>query len=290
VFDDKPMVAPIHPALALHVAALNAWDNFAEDGLGVLGLGLLAAVDELGKRVAVQPAPIRLVGMHYRPGRPLTEGGVTVWLADPGRVRAATDRETAPLQVAFGLLQSAVIGQVLNRVADRPPTTAYDLTLRAVGAGSRLSWFRRGGSPPAWPPVAQRTALADLDAGGVVVGPAQPIQQGGDELLAWWSIGATSGITAGRVQRPGVIAQAAVALGPAVDAASLDSMLASLHDLHVATRWLLTLGDADLGVLRDLVPGACAATPLVAELLRAGAPADFVAPAFPAFCQPVAGS
>ena len=39
-----------------------------------------------------------------------------------------------------------------------------------------------------------------------------------------------------------------------------------------------------------VLAGACAATPLVVDLLRAGAPSDFVPPAFAAFCQPLGSS
>ncbi len=283
---DAEVEPVIHPAVALHVGALRAWDVFADQGLDVIALALLGAADQLRTAVPIQRANIRLVGLHYQPGTPEVEGGITAWISDPARVGGAVAEQRVSTQVALGLLQSAVAGQVLNRVADRPPITAYDLTLRAVGSGSRLSWFRRGDSPPNWPADAVQFAMADLDAGRTVVGPERPIRRGDNELLAWWSMDANSGMTAGRIAQPIGVAQAAVRLGPAVDLASLDSILASLHDLHVAMRWLLTLADPDRSVLRELVPGACAATPLVADLLRAGAPADFVSPAFAAFCQP----
>jgi len=289
--DPDAQVEPlIHPAVALHVAALRAWEMFADQGLDVIALALLGAADQLRAAVPIQRADIRLVGLHYQPGTAEAEGGITAWISDPARVGGASAAQRVPTQMALGLLQSAVAGQVLNRVADRPPITAYDLTLRAVGSGSRLSWFRRGDDPPNWPSAAVQIAMADLDSGRTVVGPERPLQRGGQELLAWWSMAASSGMTAGRIQQPLGVAQAAVALGPAVDLGSLDSVLASLHDLHVAMRWLLTLADPDRSVLRGLVPGACAATPLVADLLRAGAPADFVPPAFSVFCQPPGSS
>jgi len=254
--DPDAQVEPlIHPAVALHVAALRAWEMFADQGLDVIALALLGAADQLRAAVPIQRADIRLVGLHYQPGTAEAEGGITAWISDPARVGGASAAQRVPTQMALGLLQSAVAGQVLNRVADRPPITAYDLTLRRT-----------------------------------VVGPERPLQRGGQELLAWWSMAASSGMTAGRIQQPLGVAQAAVALGPAVDLGSLDSVLASLHDLHVAMRWLLTLADPDRSVLRGLVPGACAATPLVADLLRAGAPADFVPPAFSVFCQPPGSS
>jgi hypothetical protein len=275
----------VHPAIELHVAAIKTWEVFADQGVEAIGLALLAAADQLHAPVAVERPDVRLVGLHFKPATPVTEGDLTAWIADPARVGGPADTQRVATQMALGLLQSAVAGQVLNRLADRPPVTAYDLTLRAVGSGSRLSWFQRGGNVPAWPAEAVLAARSDLNAGNTVVGPSSPIRRGDRDLLAWWAMAPASGQTAGRIQQPLGAAQAAVAIGPPVDLRSLDSILASLHDLHVAGGWLLTLGDADRNVLRDLVPGACAATPLVADLLRAGAPPNFVPPAFAAFCQ-----
>jgi hypothetical protein len=284
--DSEIEVEPlIHPAIALHVEAIKAWEMFADQGIEAIGLALLAAADQLRAPVTVERPGVRLVGLHFSPPTPAAEGEITAWVSDPARVSGPADTQRVATQMALGLLQSAVAGQVLNRLADRPPVTAYDLTLRAVGSGSRLTWFQRGGSAPEWPAEAVGVARADLNAGNTVVGPARPIRQGDRDLLAWWSMALNSGQTAGRVQQSLGAAQAAVALGPPVDLQSLDSILASLHDLHVAGGWILTLGDADRNVLRDLVPGACAATPLVADLLRAGAPSQFVPPAFAAFCQ-----
>jgi len=287
--DSDAVIEPlVHPAVALHVEALRAWEVFADRGLDVIALALLGAADQLRAAMPIQKADIRLVGLHYQPGTPEAEGGITAWISDPARVGGAASQQRVATQMALGVLQSAVAGQVLNRVADRPPITAYDVTLRAVGSGSRLSWFERDGSPD-WPDAAVQIARADLAAGRTVVGPERPIRRGEMDLLAWWSM-ANSGMTAGRIQQPIGIAQAAVALGPAVELGSLDSILATLRDLHVAMRWMLTLADSDGGVLPGLVPGACAATPLVADLLGAGAPPDFVPPDFASFCQPTGSS
>jgi len=275
----------VHPAIALHVGAVEAWEAFADGGVEAIGLALLAAADQLRAPVPIQRAAVRLAAIHYRPATAEVGGELTAWIADPARVGGPADNQRVATQMALGLLQSAIAGQVLNRLAGRPPDTAYDVTLRAVGSGSRLSWFSLGAPAPQWPAAAIQVARADLNSGNTVVGPARPIRRGENDLLAWWSIAPGSGQASGRVQRPLGAAQAAVLIGPPVARRSLDSILASLHDLHVAGTWLLALGDPDRDALRALVPGACAATPLVADLLRAGAPADFVPPAFGAFCQ-----
>ncbi len=270
----------IHPAIALHVEALGAWAAFAEHATGALALALLAASDELRAVVPIDRAELRLVALQYRPAGPTEGGGFTVWTSDPARVRGGP-----PRQMALGLLQSAMAGQVLNKIADQAPVTAFDLTLRAVGSGSRLAWFLPGEVPPDWPQAAAAVAGADLQAGRTLIGPRQPLRIADSELVAWWSIASATGMTAGRVERPLGVAQAGVGFGEPVDPVSLDSILATLHDLHEALRWLLLLGDESRQTLRDLVPGVCAATPLVAELMRAGAPEQFTAPAFADFCQ-----
>jgi hypothetical protein len=277
---DVEEIHPVHPAIALHVAALAAWDAFAEHATGALALTLLAATDELRAVVPIDRAELRMVALQHRPSGLTEGGGFTVWTSDPARVRGG-----APRQMALGLLQSAMAGQVLNKIADQAPVTAFDLTLRAVGSGSRLAWFLPGQSPPDWPTSPAAVARADLQAGRTLIGPRQPLRIADTELVAWWSIASATGMTAGRVEGPLGVAQAGVGFGEPVDLASLDSILATLHDLHEAMRWLLRLGEDGQQTLRDLVPGVCAATPLVAELMRAGAPEDFVAPAFADFCQ-----
>ena len=280
----EDVVLPVHPAIDLHVEAIQAWREFAVHGTEILGLSLLAAAERFSRAVPVQLPDVRVVAINYRPANVAAAGELNVWLADPIQLAGAAGSGRAAAQSALGFLQSAVAGQVLNRLADRPPVTAYDLTLRAVGSGSRLSWFEGRRAPENWPASAAAVARADLDRGGIVVGPDQPIRRGGTELLAWWAMSG-SGQASGRVLTPLGVAQAAVGIGPPVNLADLDSTLASLHDLHVAASWMLTLGDPDASTLTDLVPGACAATPLVADLLRAGAPEDFVTPAFSTFCR-----
>ncbi len=284
--EEEPLV---HPAVALHVEAIRAWQSFSDHGTEAIGLALLAAADRVSRATPVQRPDVRLVALNYRPASASSPGELTVWLADPIQVGGSSSPARVATQSALGFLQSAIAGQVLNRLADRPPLTAYDLTLRAVGSGRRLSWFERPRGPATWPAAATAVATDDLSRGSTVVGPERPLQRGGVELLAWWALG-DSGQASGRVSTPLGIAQASVEIGPPTDSSELGSILASLHDLHVAVGWLLTLGEADSTTLTDLVPGACAATSLVADLLRAGAPGDFVAPAFATFCRIQASS
>ena len=50
---DEVLESSVHPAVALHVAALRAWDLFADRGLDVIGLALLGAADAPGVDVAM---------------------------------------------------------------------------------------------------------------------------------------------------------------------------------------------------------------------------------------------
>lgn len=276
---------PEHPATALHIAALRSWQVLERDGLDAIATALLVAGESLQPPSRAYRAAVRMAAVHWAPPAAERDGRLTVWMSDRLRLGGLERNRRSAITGAYGLLRSALTGQVLNRVADRPPVTAFDVTLRAVGTGSRLRWWLADdGAPDQWPASAQAAARADLASGRMLAGLEQPVERGGETLHGWWGVLDESGQTLARVLTPAGIAQAFVRFARPRDDMSLDSVLATLHDLHATLRWLIEAASDDGQVLASLLPGACAATPLVSDLLRAGAPPGTVSPAFEAFC------
>lgn len=276
---------PQHPATALHIAALRAWQALETDGLDAIATALLVASESLRPPSRAYRATVRMAAVHWTPPAADSDGRLTVWTSDVLRLSGLERNQRSAISGAYGLLQSALTGQVLNRVADRPPVTAFDVTLRAVGTGGRLHWWLTDdGVPELWPARAQVAAQADLASGRILAGLEQPVDRDGETLHGWWGVLGESGQTLARVLSPSGIAQAFVRFARPRDDMSLDSVLATLHDLHGSLRWLIQAASNDGQALASLLPGACAATPLVSDLLRAGAPPGTVSPAFEAFC------
>ncbi len=276
---------PEHPVTALHVAVLRAWRTLQEAGLDAIAVALLMVGDALQPPPPTYRGSLRMAAVQWTPPVAEAEGWLTVWMTDPLRLGGRQPAQRSGLASAYGLLRSALTGQVLHRVADRPPVTAFDVTLRAVGTGGRLQWWRADDDLPSqWPAAAQAAAQVDLGKGRLLAGLARPVEQGGETLHGWWGVFDQSGQTLGRVLTPSGIAQGFVRFARPRDDMSLESVLATLHDLHAALRWLIGAASDDGQELDGLLPGACAATPLVFDLLRAGAPAGTVAPTFEVFC------
>ncbi len=289
--DDHEPEASTHPADALHVAVVRASLEFERTGLGLLASALLAATDQLTGPEGLARPGIRLVGMNWQLPEPDRAGELTIWIRDPIAVGGLDPVRRRGVQSAYGLLRSAVLGHVLNSVADQPPATAFDVTLRTVGSGQRMGWWDPGSEPPSeWPSSARAAALRDLDAGYAVIGPPAPILKGAAPLLGWWASQSDSGATAGRIETDAGTAQGRVMFVEARDPEDLESMLATLRVLHRASRWLVAAGTAASGALADLVPRACAATSLVGELLVASAPDSWAAPMFGEFCAGPSGA
>lgn len=273
---------PLDPWVELHLEAIAAWQQFDALGTEAIARSLLAAVDRLVLPGRAWRPGVRLLAIRRVPAAPQVAGRLTVWADDPVVLRG---EDAARLQAAHDLLYSALLGQVLHRVADRPPVSAFDVTLRTVGTGSRLNWWREAAQLPAgWPPAALDAARADLATGALVAGPAAPIAITDPPLLGWWSFAARTGLISGRVLSEPGVAQAAVAFGEPRDLLDLESTLASLATLHEAARFLAHAGDPDSGAIAELIPRACAATALVRDLMLAGAPEGWRDPAFEAFC------
>lgn len=279
---------PMHSARRLHLASLRAWERFGRTAPAAFGAAVLAAIDRVHDGLAVEPAPLRIAIVRLQAPGPGGPGSLSVWSSGEvrfARLDGATRREA---RAGFGFLRSAVIGQVLHRVADAAPLTAFDFTLRSVGRGTRLSWWReRGGLPGSWPRLAREMAGADMSRGYTVVGSRER-PEGEEAVVGWWAVDRNSGRAEGRVLRDGVMAEAMVDFGPLIEPGDLGSVLASLPALHVASRWLVQAALPEAGALEPLVPGACAATSLVGELVEAGAPPGFVTPRFGPFCGGVA--
>lgn len=270
----------LHPARALQLAGLRARERFDRVFPRALGSALLAAGEQLRAAVVLERAPLRVVAVRWRPPAATEAGEATVWIHDEV-VAAARPGLRGGTEAAFGFLHSALLGQVLHRVADDAPLTAFDLTLRSVGTGQRLAWMVDDESlPAAWPAAAVTVAREDRRLGRVLVGPHTPSEGAG----GWWAVDPISGDADSRVVREDEVASAAVAFGAPLQPRELGSVLASLPGLHQAGRWLVRAADPGSGVMAQLLPGACAATTLVSDLLAAGSPPEFVSPDFATFC------
>lgn len=284
--DNEGLYSALHPADALHVAAVRAWLEFESHGAGVVAAALLAATDQLEADVQIQRPGVRMVGFNWQLPDAGMAGALTTWLQDPIDVGGVDRGQRRGIQAAYGLLRSALLGHVLNSIADRPPTTAFDVTLRTVGSGHRLVWWQPGGAlPTEWPDGPRGEAGRDRSAGRTLIGPSEPIRRQEESLLAWWALLQESGTTEGRIVAPIGVAQGSVPFVESRDYEDLESLLATLRDLHRASRWLIAVADHDNDVLGELLPRACAATGLVAELLLAGAPPNWQPPMFAEFCD-----
>ena len=176
--DDQELQVPPHPADALHVAVVRASLEFERTGLGLLASALLAATDQLAGPEGLARPGIRLVGMNWQLPETARAGELTIWIRDPIALGGVDPARRRGVQSAYGLLRSAVLGHVLNSVADQPPATAFDVTLRTVGSGQRMGWWVPGSQPPPeWPSRARAAALRDLAAGYAVIGPTAPMSK-----------------------------------------------------------------------------------------------------------------
>ena len=187
----------------------------------------------------------------------------------------------ASLRAANGLLQSAVLSQVLNRVTDRAPETAFDVTLRAIGTGQDLVVYSSaGGIPSTWPLAARAKALGELQAGYGVLAPASF----GDGGTGWWDVSVADGEMLGWVAGAQTALQGRVELGAPGRLDGLEPLLASLPTLHRALRWLANLSGSGGAALVSVPQAACASAAVAAEVMSSSVPAAWPRPEVLALC------
>ena len=212
------------------------------------------------------------------------DGALALLLHDPITIGQLTGvASSVDLRAGYGLLQSAVLSQILNRLADRAPQTAFDMTLRAIGTGDEIVGFRGGeDAPDTWPVVARAAAASRTRAGYAVLGPRDPTEG----FMGWWQVGLADGETIGWVSGAAGDIQGLVQVGTAARADALDTLLASLPALHRAARWLADLtGDTPDG-LSSVPAAACASAAVAVDPMTAGLPPGWPRAEVLALCVP----
>ncbi len=272
---------------SLRRAAVEAWAEFSDAAPVALAWAALHGVDRVSGgngagRVVRQG--LRLAAVRWRPPGEENDGSLALLLHDPIIIGQLTGvASSVDLRAGYGLLQSAVMSQILNRLADRAPHTAFDMTLRAIGTGEEIVGFREGEDPPnTWPVVARAATAPRMRAGYAIVGPQTP-EEG---FMGWWQVGLADGETTGWVSGAAGDIQGLVQVGVPWRADALDTLLASLPALHRAARWLADLtGEAPEG-LSSVPVAACASAAVAADPMAAGLPPDWPRAEVLALCLP----
>ena len=282
----RPPIAYHDAVESLRRATVDAWDAFAEHAPVALAWATLRGVDRVSvnsRSGRVVRQGLRMAAVRWRPPRGQEEGFVAIVLADPITVGRLTGLSSAAeLRAAYGLLQSAVVSQILNRLAGRAPDTAFDVTLRAIGTGQGLTGLVGVDGPPsAWPGGARAAANPMLRAGYAILGPEA---FGGETALGWWQVGVADGETTGWVWSEHGPVQGAVWLGSAWRSEFLDTLLASLPALHRAVRWLAGLTGTGPTGLGSIPVAACASGAVAADALGARLPSGWPRPAVLYLC------
>lgn len=285
----RPPLAYADASIALHRVTRASWKDFTRAAPAALGWAVLSSIDRVSARNlagrVLRPG-LRLAAVRWQPPEEEKGGAFTVYLDDPiviGQLVAAA--EPAPLQAAYGLLQSAVISQVMHRVAGHAPATAFDVTLRAIGTGEGLEWWAEPGAlPESWPSAARVLASGDLERGFVIMSSSVQDEQGEGGNIGWWSLGPLDGTTHGGIVTDYGIAQGEVLFAETDVGTMLDEVLASLPVLHRGLRWLANLTGSGADGL-DAVPfAACASASIAAETMIMSMPDTWTKPDVALFC------
>ena len=283
--DMRPPIDYGSAADELGAAARSEWEAFAATVPETLAWVLLRGVDGVSDRSSaarvVRPG-LRFAAVRWRPPADAADGALELQLSDSVTVGQLTgEASLGALRAAYGLLQSAVISQVLNRLTERAPETAFDITLRAVGTAERLLVLRPAAAlPDGWPVATRAGAAEDLRAGYAVVAPAS-FGNGG---AGWWSVAVADGETTGWVPGPQAPLHGRVTLGTVGRHDDLEALLASLPALHRALRWLAELRGSGPTSLTSVPQAACASAMVAAEVMAATVPPDWPRPDVPALC------
>ncbi len=285
----RPPLAYAAASISLHRATRASWKDFTQAAPGALGWAVLSSVD----RVATQTLSgrvlwpgLRLAAVRWEPPENDRTGVFTIYLDDPiviGQLDAEV--EPATLQAAYGLLQSAVISQVLHRVAGHAPATAFDVTLRAIGTGQALDWWTESSAlPVSWSPAARGLASVELERGFVIMSSSDEDVPGEGGNIGWWSLGPMDGTTRGGVVTAHGFAQGEVRFAETEVGTMLDEVLATLPDLHRGLRWLADLTGSGVDGLDTLPFAACASASIAAEAMIVSMPDTWARPDVALFC------
>jgi hypothetical protein len=281
----RPPIAYRDSSEALAEAARAEWEGFARAAPVALAWALLRGVDRVSDQspaARVIRQGLRLAAVRWRPPDAARTGVLEVLMGDPVTVgQIVAPVSAASLRAANGLLQSAVFSQVLNRLTDRAPETAFDVTLRAFGTGQDLVVYSGpDGIPSSWPLAARAKALGELQAGYVVLAPASF----GDGGTGWWSVGVADGETLGWVAGAQTALQGRVELGAPGRLDEFEPLLASLPALHRALRWLADLSGSGGAALVSVPRAACASAAVAAEVMSSSVPAAWPRPEVLSLC------
>jgi hypothetical protein len=285
--DMRPPIDYWNALESLSTAGRREWDEFAVETPQTLGWVLLRGIERVS---AASPAGrvirpgLRMAAVRWRPPGVDREAAFEVLMSDPITVGLLTaGASVAPLRAASGLLRSAVFSQVLNRITDRAPDTAFDATLRAIGTGAGLRAFSAPGElPVSWPATARAEAAIGLDAGYRVIGPASF----GEGTAGWWSVGVLDGETVGWVPGRQAALHGRVTMSASGDLDQLEPLLASLPAMHRALRWLSELPGSGPTALSSVPAAACASASVAAEFLADNVPPSWPHPDVGGFCGP----
>ena len=261
----------------LDAAARDGWRAFERRVPGALAWALLQAIDRVSDHSPagrVVREGLRLAAVRWRPPGEALSGSLEVVVSDPVTIGQLSGlASAASLRAASGLLQSAVLSQILNRLVERAPETAFDVTLRAIGTGVGLVVFSAEDQlPTAWPVAARAEATLGLRAGYTVMAPGTF----DDGHPGWWHVGIFDGEMVGWITGAQTALQGRVDIGSAAPLDDLETLLASLPWLHRATRWLADLSGGGPMALASVPAAACGSATVAADVL-----ARTLAPPFP---------
>ena len=272
-----PPISYYEAVETLDAAARDGWRAFERRVPEALAWALLQAIDRVsdqspGGRVVREG--LRLAAVRWRPPSEALSGSLEVVLSDPVTIGQLSGlASAASLRAANGLLQSAVLSQILTRLVERAPETAFDVTLRAIGTGSGLIVVGAEDQlPAAWPAAMRAEAMLGLRAGYAVMAPGT-FDAGHP---GWWHVGVFDGEMVGWIPGPQTALHGRVDIGSAAPLDDLETLLASLPSLHRATRWLADLLGSGPKALASVPAAACGSAAVAANVL-----ARTLAPPFP---------
>ena len=269
----------------LEVAARDGWSAFERQVPGALAWALLHGMDRVSDQSPagrVVRQGLRLAAVRWRPPGEAYPGSLEVVISDPVTIGQLSGlASAASLRAANGLLQSAVLSQMLNRLVERAPETAFDVTLRAIGMGRDLAVFDAEEQLPiTWPAAVRAEATLGLRAGYRVMAPRSFT----DDHSGWWHVGFFDGEMVGWIPGAQTSLHGRVDVGSVGQLSNLERLLASLPPLHQATRWLVDLSGRGPMALASVPAAACGSAAVAADVLTTTLASPFPHPDVLSLC------